>query len=1277
MKIRLQADILSGNIVRVGGFHLKTKFVHLLALLGLSASLGLAQSAKSEINGVVRDSSGAVVPGAQVTLTNDATGISFRQTTTPAGVFDFPSITVGQYSLGVEMKGFKTAKRTGNTLTVGTVVAVEIVLEVGQTGETVTVESRGEQLQTTNAAVGNVVEHKAIVELPLNGRNPLTLLTLEPGVVQRSAGGAGSGVHVNGSRDRSHNVTIDGIEANESSVPNPVSNLYRLTPDNVQEYKVTTSNATAEEGRNSGASVSVATRSGTNKLHGTLFYFGRNRVFNSNEFYSNAQGTAKPDIKMNQYGLEVGGPIIKNKTFFFGSWADQKINTTQPIDQTFGVPTLYTPSALAGNYRYFRQDPNTPFSVNGTRITRNLPQLVNPQTGALQAGVRNCATNTDLNCVASYNFAADDPKKIGTDPTIAKLFSTYPTPNNYQSGDGLNTAAYIWTPPAKFRGPNFMARVDHNFNERNSFFFRALWGNYNTLQGDPLNGRPQVFPNTPPLGEVYRKTRNFAASYRRVFSPRLINETTVGLSRFLFLFTQGEANPTWPNVVPYSFANASLPFINTPRTARAITTPQLINNLTYIRGSHVVRAGINFRFYQHNDQRGQPGGVNVTPNLSFASGVRAPVGFNTPTAIDANDNTRLLGTINDIIGIPSRLSQVFLGDLRSDQYLPFLSGNSVTLWAQGQRVKQFNFYLQDEWRIRNNLTMTYGVRWEVNKAPTEAGGRVYVPNRSITGSEGPVTFQSANSWYQGNNLGAIGPRIGIAYSPNAKTVIRTGYGIAFDPLSTFQVTAVAGRVPGLTLSCSSTLGPTGATTTAGCQSVPDVRISQGFPNALAAPTQKPSSYLTLPNQVLTNAPLLTVFDQNLKMPTVHQWNLTVQRELQGGLVAEVGYIGRRGTRLFRAYDVNQINADPILDSFRIMQANNAAGCRPDGSGCPAGKLGQAVPLVANGIVTSAFVNSALTITDLATNAAGNLAGRIEQTTLNAKLRPNQQFAGITYLDSGGDSYYHSGQATVRKRFDAGLLIGFAYTFAKSIDNQSVDPVGAASGGGLSATNSRTPTDTRNWRNERAASDFDRRHSFTANGVYELPVGKGKPFFGGAPSYLNHVIGGWSLNGVSTAYTGEPFSVRSGTRTSNFSHESRADLAPGVTSLPVAQLQNAAGFVGPVLFPNASQFAIPAPGTNGLGRNIFRGPSYFNLDLGLTKKFDLTERIKMQFRAEAFNVLNHANFDTPVSANTGSPSIRSTLFGSACCATVAPPSTQSIIQTGEAARVIQFGLKVSF
>jgi len=263
---------------------------------------------------------------------------------------------------------------------------------------------------------------------------------------------------------------------------------------------------------------------------------------------------------------------------------------------------------------------------------------------------------------------------------------------------------------------------------------------------------------------------------------------------------------------------------------------------------------------------------------------------------------------------------------------------------------------------------------------------------------------------------------------------------------------------------------------------------------------------------------------------------------------------------------------------------------------------------------------------------------------------------------------------VRKRFQVGLMFAAAYTFSKSMDDQSVDPVGASSGGGLSTTNSRTPVDIRNWRNERALSDFNRTHVLTVSSVYELPFGKGKPLANDVPGFLNHIIGGWNVSGIFTSMSGEPFSVRSGAFTENFSHQSRAVL---VGPKPSTELKNVPGVIGPVLFADAKAFAIAPPGSDGIGRNVFTGPSYWNLDLGITKRFDIGERIKLQFRAELFNALNHANFDNPVNASVGSPSILSTVFGQSCCATVAPPSTQTIIQTGESARIIQFALKLSF
>ncbi len=1255
----------------------------------LVALLSVAQTSTTQISGVVRDTSGAVVPAAAVTLTNEATGVVLKQNTTDAGVYAFPAIPAGSYSVKAEGTGFKAALRANNIAQVNTPLAIDIVLQVGAATETVEVSASAETLQTSSATIGNVVEQKAIVTLPLNGRNPLNLLMYEPGVVQRS----GSTVNVNGARGAAVNVTIDGIEANESTNPSPTNNIFRLNPDNVQEFKVTTSNPSPEEGRNSGANVSIATRSGTNQIHGSLFEFFRNTKLNAQEFYANAAGNQKPIIQLNQYGFEVGGPIRKNKTFFFASWQGQQVNFADPVDKVYGsAVNLYTPGALSGNYRYFVSDPRNPLVIGGQKITQNSQLLVDPRTGQYVAGVHNCAAASDTNCVATYNIFANDPSKTGLDSAVKSVLGGYPAPNSFSGGDGLNLGTYQWNTPVKIRGPQYLIRVDHTINSKHNVFFRYLGAEQDSLNGDPANSRPVVIPGYPPRGEVFRPAANAALGFRSVITPRLVNEFTVGFSRWQFLFTQGEANPLFPNTPRFTFNNSTVDYTSNPRTYRAVNTPQFVENINYIMGNHVFRFGGNIRSYQHNDQRGDVGGTSLTPAISLSRSTRPPAGFTLPSVatataagISATDLTRLQGTINDLLGIPAGLTQVFMGDLKNDTFLPFRSGSGVTLWAQGQRARQYDFFAQDEWKVRRDLTINYGVRWEINPPVTEAGDRAYVPNKAIDGSQGPVTFVHSDAWYQNHNWGAFAPRLGLAWSPrnSTKMVIRAGYGMAFDPLSTFAVTSVAASVPGQTLTCNSSFsGTNGAlVTTPGCQAVKDVRIGAGFQNEMTPPSVKPSTFLTPPAQILTNAPNVRVFDPNLKLPTVHMWNLTLQRELPGGYVVSLAYVGRRGTRLWRAWDANQIDAKPILPSFLAMQKNFAlpGGCRPDGtlpsgSPCPGAAV---VPLLQQGIVNSTFLNSATTTTDLQQNAAGNFAGRTEQTTLGAKIRPNQQFNQIMVIDNGGDSNYHAAQMTFRKRFDkAGVLLNGSYTLSKSIDNLSIDPVGSTVGGGLTTTNARTPVDGRNYQNERARSDFDQRHVFNMTGIYELPVGRGKKLLGSANPLVNAMVGGWGMNGIYTYQSGEPFSVRSGVLTSNFSSQSRAALKQGA-SVPASFLQDKAGVSGPVFFQNADAFTFPNPGDVGLGRNIFQGPSYWNLDVAITKSFQMGERIKMLFRTELFNALNHPNFRNPRDASVGSPAITSGVFGQACCVTLSTASSATTNQNGESWRVIQFALKMTF
>ncbi|MGB9605143.1 MAG: TonB-dependent receptor domain-containing protein, partial [Bryobacteraceae bacterium] len=738
------------------------------------------------------------------------------------------------------------------------------------------------------------------------------------------------------------------------------------------------------------------------------------------------------------------------------------------------------------------------------------------------------------------------------------------------------------------------------------------------------------------------------------------------------------------------------PYCNTPHTQRAVTTIQLIDNVGYTRGSHSFRMGLNLRFYRHNDERGAPGGFNLSPTIIFSRTVRSPLNENPawslpPTAmINATDRNNLEQAIVELAGIVAQVNQGYQADLKNDVFIP-------DLFTLGTRTKQYNFYFQDEWRLRRNLTMTYGVRWELNLPPSDGAERVYVPDKPIDGSQGLVTFVRAKRWFQRKNATALAPRVGLAWSPRSNTVFRLGYGLAFDTISSFQVTAIGGKVPGSFLQCTVRVQDSAALS-APCGDVPnDVRLSQLLqvfkPFRLPAPSARPSSQLAPQPKPLGVAPNVGAFDQNLKVPTVHEWSLTIQRELPRGLIGQIGYIGKRGMRLYRAYDLNQLRTDQpgFLESFLIAQRNLKAGCRLDGTGCPAGVTGTPPDLLLK-LVPASVLNG--WTSDFRQNGLGEVARRIDQRDIVSRgfpanyFRPNPQYSELFYFDSGGSSIYHGMFAQLRRRFASGLELGATYTLGKSIDDMSVDPVAATSGGGLSSTNSRTPTDVHNFRLDRALSDFDNTHVIVAHGIWELPVGRGRAFAANLPGWANHILGGWSLTGIYTYESGEPFTINSGIRTQNGYKVSRADLKG---PLPEAKLQFVPDIKGPVVFRvgdidaancrqvlgTSSAFCIPAPDGVGISRNMVRGPGFWNLDAGVLKNFQIRENIRLQFRGEFFNVLNHPNFENPRNATSGSPTLTSSLFGQTCCVTAALPSSATIIANGEPNRVIQFGLKLQF
>lgn len=1286
-----------------------------LILVCLPVGISWAQSGTSRIEGTVIDATGAVVPNASVKVTNEDTGVSYETRTGNTGTYSIPSLTPGSYTVSVSRQGFDTFTGRHNVLSVGAPLVVNPTLHVGTTSEVVEVQGTYERIETTNAAVSDVMTTQQVKELPLNGRNPLSLLTLEPGVTQRTTQSVGSGTHVFGSRDRSHNVTIDGIDANESTVPNPQSNIQRLNPDNVQEFRTVTLDPTAEFGRNSGANVMVATKPGSNGFHGDVFYFNRNTVFNANEWYNNAAGQPRPDLKLNQYGFDVGGPILKNKTFFFGSFQNNDIRQTGPISSAFGVPLVYTAAARSGTFRYVKG------TING--FSSNSRSLVDAN-GNLLAGVPVCSGSVTTNCVASYNIFGSDPLAIGGDAMVMGLINKTPLPNTFSSvGDGLNTAGFNWNPPTKFTGPNYMIRVDHTFNANQSIFVRYLQNHYDTTEGDFLNARPQVFPGFPPLGEVRRIGKNLAVGYRQVVSPNLVNEFIVGFNRFAFNFTFGESNPNfgtaqlppWSDQCVFgSFINISSPNCVSPHTQRAVTAPQVIDNLSWVHGAHTIRTGLNFRFYYHNDSRGFFGSGILAPVVFFNQSLRQG-GLPAASGISSADNSTLQQAIVEMLGIPAGIQQGFAADFNGNSYNPALYATVYT------RAKQYDSYVQDEWHIRPNLVLNAGVRWEINPPPSDAR-QTLVPNLPVDGSQGPVSFVKGDGWYKNSNLGSLGPRFGIAWSPDQKTAIRAGYGWLFDTISTFQITSIAGKIPGFIENCVNNISTAGVlTTTAGCVAPSGTanRINQGFPTSVPSPTLTPSGFLAPPAQAYNLAPSVGAFDPNLKNPSVHEWNLTIQRELPGHFVTEIGYVGKRGTHLYRAYDLNQINVNQpgFLDSFLMAQQNVFKGCRPDGSNCPVGVTGQTPTLLMQltGSTfgsSSSFINSSTSVNNFKLDSIGNLAQRIDQlagpggvgaiTTRGFAanyFRPNPQFGQIFFFDSGGDSYYHGGFIAIRRRFEKGLDFGFTYTLSKSIDDMSVDPVGASTGGGLSTSNSRTPTDVRNFRLDRSRSDFDDRHVIVTNMVYELPFGKGKKWGSSLPGFLNQILGGWGTTGIFNWQSGEPYTLYAGNFTTNNTHTSSV-LIKGPND--PGHLQFLPGATGPSMYnvgplitnpadPNyncrnvtgtQTFFCIPPPGQVGSGRNLAQGPGFWNLDMGLSKNFKLTERFNLQMRAEVFNVLNHANFENPRNATVGSPAIATSSrqndnFGLTCCSTSALASSANVNALGEPMRVMQFGAKINF
>ncbi len=1290
--------------------------VVLFLIAGLTGP-AFSQVGTGQISGTVHDASGAVVVGANVKVTSERTGTVRNVTSASNGTFVVTQLPAGPYTVEISYSGFRTATTKNVEVTVGADFVMRQTLEPGTVESTVTVSEAAVQVQTSETALSSLVDGKTLTQLPLNRRNPLHFLGLIPGVVGHSAqatSSTGTVTHfINGDRGRGIETQLDGIAIGDPIIPRGELTNAPVTPDVVQEFRVITATASAQFGRSSGAQIQMVTKSGSNEWHGNAYHFLRNTVLDANNFFSNhladpftkVAPTAREDLKHNQFGGTIGGPIIKSKAFFFFSYDAQR--RTQSLLRS---STTLTQEARNGLFRFVRG------TVNGS-TSLSASAHVDPATGALLSSVTQCTTATQTNCVDTFNIVAADTRALGLDPSMQALVNLYPLPNDFSGGDGMNTATFRWNAPSQSPIDSYYGKVDYILNSKHELFGRYNLSYRNHLVGDFINGALPRTPNTGTGRQRLSRNQGGAMGWKWLLSNSMVSNATVGFTRTSLSFADPShphrtGDPTFSVIPELRTTTFDTPFIYWGGTFRFPEHAQFKEDFSWQRGAHSLFFGGEYRHYRFNNLRNvgsNPGGsgISVFPSVFFtisgsaftyanqiAAANTCSSGNTTcnafTTVSNTTDRARLNNMFNELLGVVGSLDQIMYSD--GTQYQP---GNGLRMY---QRQKEFSLYIHDDWRINGRLTLNAGVRYEMFGVPYDKGGLQVVPDHPL--DQPGVTFLPAGpgtgrSWYNGDHNN-FAQTIGAAFDPwgTGKTVLRASYRVSYNRLVGWALNVVEQRQPAVGFDP---------------QILGAINPGTGFPYRIPELGQHPDvtvvgglATLNPPNpNVIQFTPANNrrespfFFDDDFRTAYVHQFTLNVQRELRPNLVVEVGYVGSRGRGLFEFLNVNQIemNSNGFLQEF-INAQNNLRICRAT-TGCTArfsnqGLAGQVnVPIftalftgVSTGSQTHAGFSNSTSLGHLDNNNLGALASAMDRGTTTTTIqnstgplaaglgdsffRPNPQFDVAGLGSSNGRSWYNSLQMQIKGTFREGLQFAATYTFQKSIDTQSDETVGAGTGFSF-------PFDSQNPSLSRARSDFDVNQVFRGYVVYDLPFGRGKRWANGVNGVVNHLVGGWQLNSIVDWSSGFPFTVSSNSQTLNYFITSPANCSGGD---PQGE-----GFVNPTdsrggvwFFNSASRqtsftvantapsqvFTLPAPGTLGTcGRNTFTGPGYIQFDFGVFKSFQITETWKLDFRTEMFNAFNEANFNNP-----GTLTITSSNFG-------------KITSLRAPNRIIQFAFKLSF
>lgn len=1224
-----------------------------ILMLVLGVSRIQAQVDQGTITGVVQDPSGAVIGNASVKLTDTNTGLALETHASGSGVFFFSPVKIGQYTVAVSAPNFETTVQQNLTLHVSQTLNVPIVLKPGAVTETVTVTSAPPVLQNEEASVNQVMDTQTINNTPLAERNWVYMAQLSTGVVPSygTRGGGHGDYEANGQRAEQNDYLLDGVDNNVDIVDYMNGTMYNVAPppDALAEFKLDTTSYSAEYGHSAGSVLNVALKSGTNNFHGDVWEYVRNTAFNAEQWNANPL-LAIPPYHFNQFGGTLGGPILRNKLFYFGDIQGTRI-ALGSIGGPYSVPTprmrngdfselldtanlngascpslLYAPNANNGAYSCSKGNPTT---LTGT-LQQWGTQVTTSSTGYTYAPGQNVFNPTTL------------------DPVALKLLQMYPLPNyrGWTSANNTSATAYgnvtnnlLEILPTWNNTVQWDQRLDWDIRGQDRAYARYSYSYmYNTL--------------TPPLGNVLDGTGNFAGnrqhymsqnfmlSETHVFTPSLINE-------FRFGYNWGDFENIQPNDmvnesqtlglggVPYSgtgyYKNGGLPSIsisgiqgfgshgNDP-SVELENIWQVLDNVTKIHGNHTFKAGIslqNFRifFLQPPNPRGSYS-YNGTYTGSHSSS--SPTGYG-------------------------------VADFLVDQ----MNGNGLTNEPIDNLENWYDSaYGEDTWKLNSRLTFTYGLRYDYFQPTGEmAGGfanfvpltwgvgtgtanyvlpakwqgqSIFAPAFSnlLTANNVNVVYDSNSRLSTGQKLN-FAPRIGLAYQVDPRTVVRVGGGMFYGNIFGLGSNPnIGGNYPfmihsGLSaVSCGSTgstgnnannqgtitnycpsLGPTTAASVMGAGKPGE---AANYPSSGLFQNPGDTLEIGMTNQIsgangvagFINSTVINGRDPHIQTPYVINYNLSVQRSIGNNISASVMYVGNVGRHLPTLITTNQANE---------LQAN--------------GK---------NSTVVAGFP----------TLGTGN---------------PWERF--------GAESWYNSLQAKLERHFSHGMSYLASYTWSRNEDN-SIDPLG----GGDSY---------RMWniipiKDEVTNSNYDVRQRISVNGSYELPFGKGRTFLSGAPLWLDEAIGGWTSDLTFVAQTGIPFSVgTNGINTPSGQQNARAILVgnpyaaggspnatnPQLASCPTS-VHNKANYYNACAFDNPLNGASTANTANGIGSfpstpvtdeataklylgakaNQIYGPGYERINMGITKNFTTLHEQYLQVRADAFNLFNHPSLANP--AQTG-------------------------------------------